>query len=216
MTREVRDHFLSSPEPQPFFSRSPPGELPQQPLANAHCILYTKGKKNALCSFRSIFQAVEWSLQLLLQSFRLYVYICQKVNIFGNAPSAEELQNVKYKLGCQMSSGKALDSCLGSTNYQRPTGPWAFVAAPQTVSGLSFWAELLSELRSGKYQRVLLCCPFVSDVASCLPPSSCVMAVMSPCLRAAKQRWTSFCRAHISLRSQRAAKGFTATAGKPH
>lgn len=72
-------------------------------------------------------------MQLLLQSFRVFVCICQKVNILGKAPSGEELKNVKYNSGCQMSSGKALDSCVGSRNYQKATGPRVFAAATQTL-----------------------------------------------------------------------------------
>lgn len=82
------------------------------PLQSVYPLPYRK----RICSVRSIvplkqlFIAV--SLQLLLRSPWVCVYICQKVNILGKAQSGEELQNVKYNLGCQMSSGKALDSCF--------------------------------------------------------------------------------------------------------
>lgn len=84
-------------------------------------------KNNALCAFRSIVSLKQlWNLQLLLRSSQACVYICQKVNILGKTPSGEELHYVKYNFGCQLSSGKALDSHLGSRNGQKPNWFWSF------------------------------------------------------------------------------------------
>lgn len=134
---------------------------------------------------------MELSLQLLLQSFRVYVCICQKVNILGKAPSGEELKNVKYNSGCQMSSGKALDSRVGSRNYQKATGPRVFSAASQTLLTLFLITAVVRvqfrELPESP-QEFRLCCPFVSGVASCVRPSGCVMAAESKSPRVWKQR----------------------------